>query len=97
MAKNLTYNRKVVENLTIKGIMNADSSAIVYIDEDKNEQTITIKELLSRFCAQAVSLSVKIQSEEELDIESDEDNDFYEDSEDGRCDDEDDYKLSYTE
>lgn len=77
MAKNLTYTRKTVESVNIKGILNNEGTEITYIDEDKVEQIISVSDLLGKFCAQAINFSVKVQSEEDLTEDLEEQNEFY--------------------
>ena len=69
MAKGLNWKKSITETITAKGILNDEATTITYLDEDKNEQTIEIQELLNKFASCNVSMSIKMQSDEELDIE----------------------------
>lgn len=69
MAKNLTYKRSTTETIKIKGVLDETASIITYVDEDKNEQTIEVQQLLNNFCSMPIDLTLKRQEEEELDIE----------------------------
>ena len=69
MAKQLTYKKTTTESISVKGIFNEDATVITYLDEDKNECTISIQTLLEKFCSQGVSLSIKTQIDEDLDLD----------------------------
>ena len=69
MAKQLSYKKTTTESVTAKGILNEDAATITYLDEDKVEVTIPVQTLLEKFASQTVSLSIKTQTDEELEIE----------------------------
>ena len=69
MAKQLSYKKTTTESVTAKGILNDDATTITYLNEDKEEVTIPVQALLEKFASQAVSLSIKTQTDEELEIE----------------------------
>lgn len=69
MAKGLNWKKSITETITAKGALNDEATTITYLDEDKNEQTIEIQELLNKFASCNVSISIKMQTDEELDIE----------------------------
>ena len=69
MAKQLSYKKTTTESVTAKGVLNDDSTTITYLNEDKEEVTIPVQALLEKFASQAVSLSIKTQTDEELEIE----------------------------
>lgn len=69
MAKQLSYKKTTTEAITVKGTFNEDSSTITYLNEDKVECTVAVKTLLEKFASQGVSLTIKTQTDEELDIE----------------------------
>lgn len=69
MAKQLSYKKTTTESVTAKGILNEDATTITYLDEDKVEVTIPVQTLLEKFASQTVSLSIKTQTDEELEIE----------------------------
>lgn len=69
MAKSLNWKKTVTEQISAKGILDETATILTYLDEDKNEQTIEIQELLNKFASCNVSMSIKMQSDEELDIE----------------------------
>lgn len=72
MAKQLSYKRQTVEAVSAKGIFNEDATTITYLNEDKEEVTIPVKALLEKFASQAVALSIKTQTDEELELDSEE-------------------------
>ena len=69
MAKQLSYKKTTTESVTAKGILNDDATTITYLNEDKEEVTIPVQALLDKFAFQAVSLSIKTQTDEELEID----------------------------
>lgn len=69
MAKQLSYKKTTTESITVKGIFNEDATTITYLNEDKEEVTVAVKTLLEKFASQTVSLSIKTQTDEELEIE----------------------------
>ena len=71
MAKQFAYKKTVTESMTVKGIVNEDATTITFLNDEKDEVTVEIQELLDKFASQTVSLSIKTQSDEELDLEDD--------------------------
>ena len=69
MAKQLSYKKTTTETITVKGIMNSEATTITYLNEDKEEVTVSIQTLLDKFASQGVSLSIKTQTDEELDLD----------------------------
>lgn len=72
MAKQLSYKKTTTEAITVKGILDDTASTITYLDDDKEEVTISVQTLLDKFASVGVSLSIKTQKDEELEIENDE-------------------------
>lgn len=72
MAKQFTYKKTVTESLSVKGIMNDNATAITYTNEDKDDVTVSIQSLLDKFASQGVVLTIKTQSDEELDLDEEE-------------------------
>lgn len=71
MAKQFAYKKTITESMTVKGIVNEDATTITFLNDEKDEVTVKIQELLDKFASQTVSLSIKTQSDEELDLEDD--------------------------
>lgn len=69
MAKQLSYKKTTTETITVKGVMNSEATTITYLNEDKEEVTVSIQTLLDKFASQGVSLSIKTQTDEELDLD----------------------------
>ena len=69
MAKQLSYKKTTTETITVKGVMNAKANTITYLNEDKEEVTISIQTLLDKFASQGVSLTIKTQTDEELELD----------------------------
>ncbi len=68
MAKQLSYKKTTTETITVKGVMNSEATTITYLNEDKEEVTVSVQTLLDKFASQGVSLSIKTQTDEELEI-----------------------------
>ena len=71
MAKQFAYKKTITESMTVKGVVNEDATTITFLNDEKDEVTVKIQELLDKFASQTVSLSIKTQSDEELDLEDD--------------------------
>ena len=69
MAKQLSYKKTTTETITIKGVMNSEATEITYLNEDKEECTVTVQTLLDKFASQGVSLTIKTQTDEELELD----------------------------
>ena len=69
MAKQLSYKKTTTEAITVKGAFNDNATTITYLNEDKDEVTVSISTLLEKFASQAVSLSIKTQTDEELNLD----------------------------
>ena len=69
MSKQLIYKKVTTETITVKGVLNDDATTITYMNEDKEEVTIPIQTLMDKFASMGVSLSIKTQTDEELEIE----------------------------
>ena len=72
MAKQLKYNKTTTETLSIKGILNDTATEITYQNEDKDDVTVAVQTLLDKFASQGVSLTIKTQTDEELELETEE-------------------------
>ena len=71
MAKQLTYKRSTTEQINVKGTLNDEATTVTYLDEDKNECTIKVQELLDKFASMGVAITIKTQTDEELELEAD--------------------------
>ena len=69
MAKGLNWKKSITETISAKGTLDDTATILTYLDEDKNEQTIHVQELLNKFASCGISMSIKMQTDEELDIE----------------------------
>ncbi len=69
MAKQLSYKKTTTETISVKGVLNESASTITYMNEDKEEVTIPVQTLLDKFASLGVSLSIKTQTDEELEID----------------------------
>ena len=69
MAKPLSYKKTTTEAITVKGILNDPASTISYLNDEKEEVTISVQTLLDKFASVGVSLSIKAQTDEELEID----------------------------
>ena len=69
MAKQLNYKKTTIETITVKGFLSDDATTITYLNEDKDEVTVPVQTLLDKFSSLGVSISIKSQTDEELEIE----------------------------
>ena len=74
MAKSkLSYKRNVTDQLSVKGVLSEDATEISYIDENDNEQTVKISDLLSVFADKDIDFSVSLKKNEDLELPVDTD------------------------
>ena len=69
MAKQLNYKKTTSETITVKGFLSDDATTITYLNEDKDEVVIPVQTLLDKFASFGVTISIKSQTDEELEIE----------------------------
>lgn len=72
LASKLTYKRTTTDKVTVKGVLSADGTVVAYVDDDKNEQTIKIADLLAPFLDRPIDFSVSLKLEEDLDLDAEE-------------------------
>lgn len=70
MAKQLSYKKTTTEAITVKGVVNEAGTAITYIDENKEPREIAVKTLFEKFALQDISLTLKLQTDEDLQLDS---------------------------
>ena len=66
MASQLKKTRTITDKVTVKGTLSEDGTVITYVDENKNEQEITVAECLKMFFGKIIDFSISEKSEEEL-------------------------------
>ena len=64
--KALQYNRRSTEKFVVKGIVGGDNTTITYTDEDGDICTLGITSALSNFTGQNVTISIQMNTEEDL-------------------------------
>ena len=64
--KALQYNRRSTEKFVIKGIVGDDNTTITYADEEGDIRTLGITSALSNFTGQSVTISIQMNTEEDL-------------------------------
>lgn len=62
----LQYNRRSTEKFVVKGIVGNDNATITYADEDGDICTLGITSALSNFTGQNVTISIQMNTEEDL-------------------------------
>ena len=72
MANQLKKTRTITDKVSVKGFLSDDGTAITYIDENKEEQEITVEECLKTFLGCPIDFSVSVKSEKDLLDEEDE-------------------------
>jgi len=72
MAKQqLNWKKTTTETISAKGILDETATIITYKDEDGDPQQIAISELLNKFASCEIQFTIKMQSDEVLDINDD--------------------------
>lgn len=66
MASQLKKTRTITDKVSVKGVLSQDGLVITYMDEDKNEQEITIAECLKSFLGNPIDFSVSVKQEDEI-------------------------------
>lgn len=71
MAKNIGYNRTIVEKLNVNGTLSEDLLTITYMDgkgEDAVEKEALLSDLLSPFGGWNVKFAISKEDKEELEV-----------------------------
>jgi hypothetical protein len=66
MANKLKKTRTITDKVSVKGTLSDDGTVITYLNEDKNEETITIAECLNVFKGKSIDFSVILKSESDI-------------------------------
>lgn len=78
MAKQqLNWKKTTTETISAKGILDETATIITYKDEDGDPQQIAISELLNKFASCEVQFTIKMQSDEVLDINDIDDQEYH--------------------
>lgn len=64
--KNYSYNRKISDKLTVKGVLSEDGTEIKYIDDDKEEQIVSVEECMLHFAGQNINFTMTLNKDEDL-------------------------------
>lgn len=70
--KNRKYERNTVDKLAIKGVLSKDCSFITYENDDKENETITLKKCFAPFAGQEISFILSNKTMENLEDEFEE-------------------------
>lgn len=74
MAKSkLSYKRNVTDQLSVKGVLSEDATEITYVDENDDEQSVKISDLLSVFADKDIDFTVSLKKNEDLKLPVDTD------------------------
>lgn len=69
MAKSkLSYKRNVTDQLSVKGVLSEDATEITYVDENDDEQSVKISDLLSVFADKNIDFTVSLKKNEDLEL-----------------------------
>ncbi len=72
MAKSkLSYKRNVTDQLSVKGVLSEDATEITYVDENDDEQSVKISDLLSVFADKDIDFTVSLKKNEDLELPAD--------------------------
>lgn len=73
MAKSkLSYKRNVTDQLSVKGVLSEDATEITYVDENEDEQSVKISDLLS-VADKDIDFTVSLKKNEDLELPVDTD------------------------
>lgn len=70
MASDLKRTRSTTDKVSVKGTLSEDGTIITYLDEDKNEQEISVADCLRAFKGKTISFTVQVKKDEELEVET---------------------------
>lgn len=69
MAKSkLSYKRNVTDQLSVKGVLSEDATEITYVDENDDEQSVKISDLLSVFADKDIDFTVSLKKNKDLEL-----------------------------
>lgn len=66
MAQNYKYNETKTKKFTIKGYLSGDGKNIDYVNADKEEKTIGVEKVFSKFGGQQIELTVAVKTDDDL-------------------------------
>jgi hypothetical protein len=66
MANQLKKTRTITDKVSVKGTLSEDGTTITYLNEDKNEEEITVAECLNVFKGKPIDFSVSLKSESDI-------------------------------
>jgi hypothetical protein len=72
MANQLKKTRTITDKVSVKGTLSDDGTVITYLNEDKNEEEITVAECLNIFRGKVIDFSVSLKSETDIPESDDE-------------------------
>lgn len=62
----LSYQKDTILKVNIKGSLTEDCKQIIYLDEDENQQTVCVEELLKPFSSKDINLFINLKESEPL-------------------------------
>lgn len=66
MASQLKKTRTITDKVSVKGMLSEDGNTITYLDENKEEQEITVVDCLEMFKGCPIDFTVSVKTEDEL-------------------------------
>lgn len=66
MASQLKRTRTITDKVSVKGTLSEDGNTITYLDENKEEQEITVADCLEMFKGCPIDFTVSVKTEDEL-------------------------------
>ena len=66
MASQLKKTRTITDKVSVKGTLSEDGNTITYLDENKEEQEITVADCLEMFKGCPIDFTVSVKTEDEL-------------------------------
>ena len=64
--KNYKYEQNTTKKFSIKGELSENGKVITYVDQDKDEKTITVDKCFSKFAGLPIEVAIAVKSVEDL-------------------------------
>lgn len=61
----LNKNRTIIDKVSVKGTLSEDGTTITYIDENKDEQSVTVADCLKWFLGKPIDFAVVVKTSED--------------------------------
>lgn len=66
MASQLKKTRTITDKISVNGELNDNGTEITYLNEDKDDEVISITDCLKPFYGKSINFSISVKSEDDL-------------------------------